>query len=309
MKYWFLLLFPSLLSSISAYAVKEVTLRGYIGVEGGESFSYNITFTDSMGSLKGYSVTYIEEPKETRSAISGSLDRTSRTLSFRELNIMYNHGFHSNNTMCLIDVTLKYMPNTTSTGYILKGTYKSADASATYCGMGTVTFINDDVIKTLFENAAPADTVAVAKKQPATPKRPAGIRVEPAYPSRPQPAPQPVVRTAEEITTGVEKIYDWHSDTAIVDVWDGGTIDGDRITILYNGKKILNNYQITASKMQLHLPISPTGVDVLTIVANNEGSEPPNTANLLLTDGSQVYNIIAYNDVGHEAVIKIKRAR
>ncbi len=308
MRYWFLLLFPSLLLSISAYAAKEITLRGYIGVEGGESFSYNITFTDSAGAVKGYSVTYIEEPKETRSAIAGHLDRANRTLSFKELNIIHNHGFHSNATMCLIDVTLKYMPNTTSTGYILKGTYKSADASATYCGMGTVTFINDDVLKTLFETTAPADTVAIVKKQPAVPKRPTGIRVEPMYPARPQPAVQPVVRTVEEITTGVEKIYDWRSDTAVVDVWDGGTIDGDRITILFNGRKILANYLLTASKMRLRLPISPTGVDVLTIVANNEGTEPPNTANLQLADGSQVYNIVAYNDVGREAVIKIKRA-
>jgi hypothetical protein len=308
MKYIFTLL--SVLSISLSGIAKELTLKGYIGIEGGESFSYNIVFTDSAGFISGYSLTYIQEEKGVRSAISGFIDSAHQTLSFKELNIVYNHGFHSNNTMCLIDATLKYMPDNAHTGHILKGTYKSADASATYCGMGTVTFLNNEVLNTLFTPVAIKDT-AVAKTPIATiSKKPAGIRVtEVTYPVNPHPARlSPAEKVTEEITIGVEKTYTWHSDTVLLAVWDGGSIDGDRITILYNSKKVLDNYLLAADKKLLRLPVSPTGTDILVIAANNEGSEPPNTANLLLTDGTQTYSIIAYNSTGNEAVIKIKRA-
>ncbi len=310
MKYYIFSALFSLLCTTSVFAANEVTLKGYIGIEGGESFSYKIVFTDSAGFIHGYSLTYIQEAKDTRSAISGYLDRANHTISFKELNILYNHGFHSNNTMCLIDATLKYVPDNAHTGHVMKGTYKSADASATYCGMGTVTFMNDDVLKTLFEAAPVKDTVATVKKTAAPiSRKPPGIRVtEVSYPVNPHPTPAPAAKTTEEITAGVEKIYEWQTDTVVIDIWDGGTIDGDRVTVLYNGKKILTNYLLTAAKRQLRLPVSATGIDILTIAANNEGSEPPNTANLLLTDGTQTYSIIAYNNTGNEATIKIKRA-
>ena len=134
---------------------KETTLQGYIGVEGSELYNYKLVFTDSAGSIKGYSATYVKEGEDTRSAIAGSIDKVNKTLSFRELSIVYNHGFHSNNTMCLIDALLKYQPDNTQTTHILKGAYKSADASATYCGMGTVTLMNIEALSRLLKLRAP----------------------------------------------------------------------------------------------------------------------------------------------------------
>jgi hypothetical protein len=47
---------------------------------------------------------------------------------------------------------------------------------------------------------------------------------------------------------------------------------------------------------------------VITIYAEEEGNEPPTTANMLLTDGSKQYPVIAYNNRGRQAVIRIRKA-
>ena len=89
-------------------------------------------------------------------------------------------------------------------------------------------------------------------------------------------------------------------------IWDGGTIDGDKVTVLLNGKNVLNNYTLTSAKKAFHLALDE-GMNTLTIIANNEGSEPPNTANIQLADGEATYNIIAYNNTGQQATVTIQR--
>jgi len=296
-----------ILSFVAGAQIKNTTLKGYIAVEGGESFTYKIVFTDSSGIIKGYSLIYQDEKKDVKSIVGGNIDRNARTLSFKETSIVYNHGFESNAIMCLVDAKLKYARNNNS--FVLSGPYTSADAGNAACGTGTISFITEDVLKELFSATPATDTPKPAKKaiaeKPVSNYRPSRAVVSENIDAR---HTTEKVSTPDEITSGVDKIYEWRSDTVIAEVWDGGNIDGDIITVLYNNVTILNHYTLVKEKKQLHIPLSGKGIDILTIVANNEGSEPPNTANILLTDGDNQYNIIAYNSVGQQANIKIKKA-
>lgn len=288
---------------------KPVTLTGYLALQGGELFDYKLVFTDSAGVLKGYTVISAQGGgMETRSNILGRLDKPSQRFFFIETGIVYNHGFQSNVQLCLVNAGLKYQP--ANKGHVLKGAFSSIDASNTYCSSGTITFINDYAFDSLFTTKERADTIATAKKKEDKPQ---------AYPPYSRPVrktvvtQQPVVSSTpisnqpEQITTGIEKTYDWNTDTLIITVWDGGHIDGDIITISYNNKPVLTNYTLTAARKEVRIPLAGK-TDVLTILAVNEGNEPPNTANLLLTDGAQQYSIVAYNERGHTATIKIRKA-
>ena len=113
----------------------------------------------------------------------------------------------------------------------------------------------------------------------------------------------------DKVTTGVEKAYDWHSDTLVIDVWDGGTVDGDRITLQFNGETYLTNYFLQKEKKQLRIPISGYEVNTIAILADNEGSDPPNTASILLTDGTSKYSILAYNKKDDVALIRIRKTK
>ena len=301
-----LLILCCIISFAAKAQIKPITLKGYIAVEGGESFTYKLVFTDSAGTIKGYSLIYQDEIKDVKSDVVGNIDRKAKTLSIKETSIVYNHGFESNAIMCLVSAQLKYAYS--NNAYTLAGPLTSSDATNTYCGTGTITFMADDALKALFASNDKKDTVVPVKKASTDNI----YRTRPA--SRPivnnnyQPPKQESTNPPDEITTGVDKVYEWHSDTVVAEIWDGGNIDGDIITVLYNGIPILKHYTLTKEKKQLRISLSAKTTDVLTIVAINEGNEPPNTANILLIDGDKQYNIVAYNSMGQEATIKIKKA-
>ena len=73
---------------------------------------------------------------------------------------------------------------------------------------------------------------------------------------------------------------------------------------------VLTNYYMVKKEKQtasVARKQAKGGVNTLTIVADNEGSDPPNTASLLLTDGITQYSLLAYNPKGQRVVIKIKK--
>lgn len=274
----------------------DITLTGILAMNTGESFPYTIVFTESGGIIKGYSFTY-KKPEETKAAITGLLDRAHRSLSFKETGIVYSNGYHTKAYMCLIDARLEYVQG--GRGNVLSGPLTSKEADKTLCTGGVITFGNDAEIQNLFGYHEKFDTVISMKKRvPEVPGR--TNEAKPVVPTAPM--------TTEQVTTGIVKTYDWHSDTVVIAIWDGGHVDGDRVTLQYNGKNYLTNYSLVKEKKQVRVPVSQHGIDTITIIADNEGSEPPNTASLMLTDGSIHYSILAYNKQGDRAVIKIKRS-
>ena len=72
-----------------------------------------------------------------------------------------------------------------------------------------------------------------------------------------------------------------------VELYDDGDIDGDIVSVFYNGKQILTNKQLTASPLVLNLTIDPdVKENELLIYAENEGKIPPNTALMIVNEGS-----------------------
>src|ERR1043165_4680244 len=110
-----------LLCSAASAQVKQRTLKGYMGLEGGESFTYEMDFKDSAGHIKGYAYTWLQKGKEVKASIKGEINRKAHTVSFYEDEIIYNKGFASNVTICLVKATLRYQKDAEG-GYKLSGT-------------------------------------------------------------------------------------------------------------------------------------------------------------------------------------------
>jgi hypothetical protein len=254
---------------------------------------------DSGNYVVGYSYTYAP-PQETKAVIKGKLDRRMHTLSFKEYEIVYSHGYRTRAFMCLVNARLEAVQGGPK-GKFLAGSITSIEADNTACTPGNIVFDKETEIDPLFKSTEQFDTVITMKK-----------RVRDAVPPPPVNAPAPIAAapaTTDKITAGVEKSYDWYSDTVIIEAWDGGNIDGDRITIDYNGKPLITNYYLIKDKRTLRVAVSANQTDVLTITADNEGSDPPNTASLMLTDGDHKYSVVAYNTKGGKAIVKIKKVK
>ena len=300
MKNAFALVALVLLMSVVSARAQPHTFRGYMGVEGGTAYSYKLVFDDSSGYIRGYAYTYIEEGKEVKATISGRLDRQKKNLFFQETSIVYNHGFEASTTMCLVKATLSLKKSSDGSD-IFSGPITSSDAGNVFCGQGTISFPVNEAVKRLLNQ--PSAIPAPAPKL----KKPVRVVYDTARPPLAVVSQKKEKEAAEQITEGTNKAIVWQSDTLKLAVWDGGREDGDRVTISCNEHILLKDYEIKVQPVS-RIMLLPPGTTVITIQAVNEGNEPPNTANLVLTDGLIQHKFVAYNTIGKKAIIRLVKS-
>ncbi len=68
-------------------------------------------------------------------------------------------------------------------------------------------------------------------------------------------------------------------------VWDEEYVDGDTISLYFNGNWLLKGYALTASEKRIKVKIDPNIDNYLILHAHNEGTKPPNTVALRVFDG------------------------
>ncbi|MEP7143605.1 MAG: N-acetylmuramoyl-L-alanine amidase [Ferruginibacter sp.] len=89
-----------------------------------------------------------------------------------------------------------------------------------------------------------------------------------------------------------------------VDLFDDGDVDGDMVSVYYNGKALLNNKKLTEKPLTLNLTADPARTEnELLIYAENEGDIPPNTALMVVTEGSSRTEVRITSDEKKNGVI------
>ena len=72
-----------------------------------------------------------------------------------------------------------------------------------------------------------------------------------------------------------------------VDLYGDGEVDGDIVSVYYNGKSVVNNKKLTEKPLSLNLTADPSrDENELLIYAENEGDIAPNTALMIVTEGN-----------------------
>lgn len=284
----------------------EYTLTGYMGVQGGESFHYEMKLKDSVGNiLTGYANTYARPENNVRAYIIAEIDRLGKTIHIRESMIVENNNFVSEYIICLVEANLTF----STTEKTLAGPLITMTAgNGANCSKGSITFSYMNEINALFNPVAKTATPVVAATVPkATPPKPVKV-VYDTVKTKPVITTQaPVVPAQVIITEGKDKTYNWNTDEVVLAIWDGNTEDGDKVTISYNGNIVLKEYVLTKKQKEIKLPIGGNELNIISIQAINEGGEPPNTANITIKDGDTAYDIVAHNTFGKTALIKIRK--
>jgi hypothetical protein len=268
---------------------QEYMLEGFAHMNGGEgTLRYKLVITINGTSVKGSSVTWMTDGSEMHAVVHGQINTLKHTLNFAETSMhSTNHPMEAGEIDCLFDAKLTYQLK--GDMYQFKGPFTSKDSTGRTCGMGSMVLASPNSRRNPFEpevhKTIPNDTV---KK---------------AMPVATEALPKEQVN---KITGGEQQHYEWHSDTCSVDVWDGGVIDGDAVTIVFNGKTILDNYTLAAEKKHIALPLTKES-NTIEIIAENQGATPPNTARITLWDGAMHYAILSYLEMGSHAVIIITK--
>ena len=76
-----------------------------------------------------------------------------------------------------------------------------------------------------------------------------------------------------------------------VDLYDNGDIDGDIVTVYFNGNVVAGKQKLTAKAITLNLKANPNRTNELVMYAENMGSIPPNTALMKVKAGTKVYEV------------------
>jgi hypothetical protein len=88
-----------------------------------------------------------------------------------------------------------------------------------------------------------------------------------------------------ERPTNLIKRVTSETDLVHISMYDFGNLDQDSLSMKMNGDWILNNHELTKEIYTTHIVLKK-GVNTFVIHAENEGSEPPNTARIKITDTS-----------------------
>lgn len=77
-----------------------------------------------------------------------------------------------------------------------------------------------------------------------------------------------------------------------VDLYDNGQIDGDTISVFYNGKLMVSRQRLSTEPISIQITLDPDKEDnELVMFAENLGTIPPNTALMIVTVAGKRYEV------------------
>ncbi|HET6991852.1 MAG TPA: hypothetical protein VFJ43_11035 [Bacteroidia bacterium] len=88
-----------------------------------------------------------------------------------------------------------------------------------------------------------------------------------------------------------------HNEKVKITVYDNNKIDGDSISLYYGDSCIVSNLALTGKKKTYTITIDKTHPRQLILYAVNLGEQPPNTAAIIISDGSLNINVMLSSDL------------
>lgn len=149
------------------------------------------------------------------------------------------------------------------------------------------------------KTTSPVQTPALVKKDPQL-QEPEISTIKPVSPST-----LAIGNRYEKRNNTIIKTIEIESEKVKVDLYDNGEIDGDSISVFLNGKLLMSRKKLTAQPLTLILDKTLLEENnELVMYAENLGSIPPNTALMIVTDGTKRYEVRITSDLQKSGTIK-----
>ncbi len=127
---------------------------------------------------------------------------------------------------------------------------------------------------------------------------------------KPRPQYHQQVKGFESRRKNIVKIISISQPTFKLDFYDNGEIDGDSISVFYNGKMVLSHQRLSDKPISLTLSIDKNAPEnIVTMYADNLGTIPPNTALMVVTDGNKRYEVRMESDTEKSGSVIFKSAK
>lgn len=319
---------------------------GYYSI-GGNTNEYVLELTTEGSKISGYSYTYYQEGLKkyyTICRISGTLDRRNNTLEIKEVERIKSNT-PPGITNCFQIHKLHYEKDTGDME-ILRGTWIPAP-NQTCTDTGT-TLLSRRVVQPLPIGYMPRTTQPATRplakapvKKPVHKNPPAVAQVKPKKPIiKKEPLPKkstidvpdkveslaqkdfsedrlhkpsaisPNVQGFKSRRKDIVKIITITEPTFKLDFYDNGEVDGDSISVFYNGRVVLSHQRLSEKPISITLSVDKNAPEnIVTMYADNLGSIPPNTALMVVTDGAKRYEVRIESDTEKSGSVVFKSAK
>lgn len=257
-----------LISSIFCYS-QSIEYVGLLALQDSTFIPYKVEMTETDGILMGFSYTDLNGPHESKNTIVGRFDDDNNLIEFREVDIIYTKSPIKELDFCYVYFKgdLRKL-NGRST---IEGDFKSYYDDLESCINGSLKLEgaekfkrkNDKLVRVINKSNKISDSIknSIANNKFFNSSKHQGLQ-------------------------GGETLnVIWNSKTAYLEIWDPGKVDGDEMSISLNGKAIKESYAPLKSKTKIPLSFSKE-INTLTLTAISDGTDPPNTAQIRITDGN-----------------------
>ncbi len=105
----------------------------------------------------------------------------------------------------------------------------------------------------------------------------------------------------------VSKEIEVTSDSVRLSFYDNAEVDGDSISVFFNGRLIVTHQELTERAFNVYVQLdSSLEVNEVSMFAENLGKYPPNTALMVISDGDKRYETFLSSDFKGNATIRLK---
>ena len=265
---------------------------GTLQLSDGNMITFKISFNvDLTGNITdGVSVSDIYGADRTATTIKGTYDTVAKKISFYEVKNISTRASNEPEDFCYVQVKDARIKKEKDK-VIIMGSFKGKFPNGKSCGDGKIYLMDKNFLFKMGEKVMQSDRF---KEMDSTGKMKQEIA---DYKER---------NEVFKLSVNEEVKFDWEGQELTIELWDGGNEDNDEVELYVNNKKVLDRLIITRNKKVLVVPLQG-GVNVIKVLATNEGSEKPCTANIAIRNASGVEPTYLRTKlkVGEQAFIKL----
>lgn len=312
-----------LLASLAGYS-QSVTGSWYGRADVNSSAGSNNYLTELILKQKGDEVEgvfgYYFKDSYQSFFVRGTYDKNTREVIIRNLPMLYYKGSTINGIECPMNFKGILLVSAVSSS--LKGSFYSDDKYKYTCPELRVNFAIDQS-ETSTDSALKSMVVGKKIWKPqqedfivtdAVNEKPVTINADAVNNSAAlklkAAEEKKLVEKLEKRSNIYSKDIEIIGDSVRLSFYDNGDIDGDIISVFLNKSPVLTRQELTARALNIYLALDSTReFNEISMLAENLGKYPPNTALLVVSDGINRHEIYLSSSLTQNAVIRIRKKK
>jgi len=277
-----------LLSCRLIFAQSELDFLGVIKLNDSSFISYTLKLAEHNGNISGYSITDIGGDHETKSNITGSYEKKTKTLSFKEVGIIYTKSDVSDYDFCYVH--FEGVIRNIDAAKNIKGKFNGFYSDGISCINGEILLRS---IQKIEKKAEKLDKIIQKSKKLAQDVK-EKVNIS-----------QTLDTLKMNVLKSNQNLSMFSSSQSLkLQIYDAGKVDGDKINVFVNDTVLLKNYIVSKKMKQLIIPLQ-SKLTKVKISALNVGTISPNTAKIEITDQKNNIKTITSLKKGEKTSITI----